>query len=582
MRTRHRLRVWFRIVLITMIAIASGRAASMPSARVVAQVVDGTMPVSVQTTPLASPSACSGTFVAHDLDHSTSTADGIVRMFEANGSGVAVNDLDNDGDLDLVLGNHAGPNSLFWNEGAPGGHPTWRKEEFGNGYTRAITVVDVDSDGWRDIVLTLNTGTINYWRNLGNGDFRQEVLPGVSYLAYSLAWGDVDIDGDLDLVTASYDAGLLTDVGNNFLLAGGGSVVSYIQGDKSFIPTRLTTEAQGLALLLADLNTDGRPDILVGNDYALQDQLWLRTAPSGANPRASWVDTQPFDQTSQSTMSIDWGDIANDGSLAIFTADMNPYDISPRNLAAWLPIMTALPEVSRREDPQRVANALQIRQPGGQWRDEALYWGVEATGWSWASKFGDLDNDGYLDLYVVNGMIEERMFKHLPNHELVEENQAFRNNGRGRFVRTPEWQLNSSYSGRSMVMADLDQDGDLDIVVNNLRGPAQLFENQLCGGDSVQVELRWPQMRNRDALGAVVKLYTSNGVYTRDVRAASGYLAGDPARVHFGVPQAAQIERLEVRWPDGMMSVVEEVEQNTLLTIQREAVDASLTTVAGP
>jgi hypothetical protein len=522
----------------------------------------GEAPVTVTATPLTQPTVCTGVFTAHELEHTTTTADGVIRMYEANGSGLAIGDLDNDGDLDLVLGSEAGPNSIFWNEGGL----RFRKAEHGPGLTRAITIVDVDADGWRDLVLTRNTGAINYWRNLGDGSFSQAVLPGVAFPAYTLNWGDVNRDGDLDLVTASYDAGLLTDLGNNFLLNGGGGVVVYEQRNGRFIPTKLANEAQGLALLVADLNEDGRPDVWVGNDFHMPDRLWLQQPAADGKP--GWQLVQPFAVTSNSTMGVDWGDLRNNGALALFTSDMNPYDISVETLSAWLPVMATLEETNAPNDPQRTANMLQLRGQDGTWRNEAARAGVEATGWSWSGKFGDLDNDGWLDLYVVNGMIEVRMFKHLPNHELVEENQVFRNNGSGRFTPMPAWGLNSTLSGRSMGMADFDGDGDVEIVVNNLRGPAMLYENGLCG-DSLQVELYWPGVHNRDAIGAQVILHTSAGVLRRDVRAASGYLTGDAARLHFGLPAGATVERLEIHWPDGARSMVDQLAAHSLLSIER-------------
>ncbi len=178
------------------------------------------LPGSVLVTPLATPTACTDRFVYHPLDHLTTTADGVVRMFAANGTGVAVNDLDNDGDLDLVLGSEAGPNSILWNEGAL----TFSKTELSSGPTRTITILDVDGNGWRDLVLTTNTGVLNYWRNQGRRTFAKEVLPGVANPAYVINWGDLDDDGDLDLVTATYDAGFLTDRGNSYLTEQQGGV----------------------------------------------------------------------------------------------------------------------------------------------------------------------------------------------------------------------------------------------------------------------------------------------------------------------------------------------------------------------
>jgi hypothetical protein len=166
-------------------------------------------------------------------------------------------------------------------------------------------------------------------------------------------------------------------------------------------------------------------------------------------------------------------------------------------------------------------------------------------------------------------MIAADLFRHLPNDELVEANQAFRSDGGQHFIPAPEWGLGSTASGRGMSMADLDNDGDLDIVVNNLRTPAQLFENRLCNGEGVEVDFRWASSRNTRALGAVVTLHTSAGVMTREVRAGSGYLSGDPSRLHFGFPAGTAPERLEVRWPDGFLSVIESPAANTLLTVTR-------------
>ncbi|RME99493.1 MAG: CRTAC1 family protein, partial [Chloroflexi bacterium] len=206
---------------------------------------------------------------------------------------------------------------------------------------------------------------------------------------------------------------------------------------------------------------------------------------------------------------------------------------------------------------------------GGGFQNIAAAAGLAATGWSWSSKFADLDQDGLLDLYVVNGMIAAELFSGLPQNQWVEPNQALRNGGNRRFFPAPQWRLDARSSGRGMSMADFDNDGDLDIVVNNLLSPALLFENQICGGSSLLVDLHWPQQANNRALGAVLRLHTSHGVYTRDVRAASGYLSGDPARVHFGLPAGATISQLEITWPDGARSQVEAPAANVRLSISR-------------
>jgi hypothetical protein len=342
-------------------------------------------------------------------------------------------------------------------------------------------------------------------------------------------------------------------------------VYAYENQEGTFTPTRLADQAQALALTLADLNEDGRLDILVGNDFALPDYVWLREARDG------WVETAVFDTTSHSTMSFDWGDIDNNGRAELFASDMKPYAGDPDTMAAWQPLMESMmSEPHPPGDPQVMENVLQRRAPDGRFAEEAGGHGLDATGWSWSAKFGDLDQDGFLDLYVVNGFMEMTTFGHLPDHELVEENQVRRNGGDGRFQPMPAWNLNSTASGRGMSMGDLDNDGDLDIVVNNLRAPTQLFENQLCQGESLQVELRWPGSGNTRALGADLVLHTTQGAYYREVRALSGYLSGDPARVHFGFPAGTQLAALVVHWPDGLVSVVEDLTAGSLVTIRRE------------
>jgi len=361
---------------------------------------------------------------------------------------------------------------------------------------------------------------------------------------------------------ASYDAGFLVDIGNEYLLSHRGGVYLYENRAGTFHPTRLADSAQALALALWDLNNDGQLDIWVGNDFAVPDYLWARQGEG-------WHAQEPFATTAYSTMSFDQGDIDNNGSAELLAADMNPYANDPATLAQWLPVINRMSQGARlHSEVQQMANALQVKR-GAAWQEEAAARGIQATGWSWTSRFGDLDNDGYLDLYVVNGMIELGTFGHLPNHELVEENQAFRNDGRGYFVAMPAWGLGSPRSGRSMVMADLDRDGDLDVVVNNLRSPAQLFVNELCGGRSVEVNLRWQAVQNRDGIGARLTLHTNLGPLTRDLRAASGYLSGDAPIVHFGLPVDATVERIDVQWPDGQVSTTPLSNTGVLVTLSR-------------
>jgi hypothetical protein len=514
---------------------------------------------------LAPPQACSNAFITHTLDHITQTHGEAVHQFETNGAGVAVNDLNNDGLLDIVFANLNGNAEIFWNRG----NLLFDKQILDDYNTRAVNIVDVDGDGRMDIVFTHTASGLSIWHNEGaDGAQTRFVLRaprGIAKPAYAMAWADLNGDGALDVVTGSYDAELNLQQGSAFLFSDGAGVFYYAQRGASateFIPQRLAKASQALAIALFDFNGDGKRDIVVGNDFEMRDMAWR-------NANGNWQAAEPFSRTSEQTMSLDWGDIDNNGNPALFATDMKPYDIGVETLAKWLPMMSTQTRHLPESDPQRMENVLQVYGADGQFHNAAQARGVSATGWSWSGKFGDLNNDGFLDLYVVNGMINADLLHYLPNDELVEENQALRNQGDGTFVLAPEWKLGSTASGRGMSMADLNNDGRLDIVVNNLRSPAQLFENQICNGNALEVDLRETQRANRFAIGAQLILRTSAGTYTRDVRASSGYLSGDATRVHFGIPKNATLEKLDVIWDDGSVSTTDKLNVNTLLTLTR-------------
>jgi hypothetical protein len=549
------------------------------------------VPVTTTVTSLggsaAAASTCTGAFVTHRLPFATGTRLREIGTYISNGAGVAANDLDADGDLDLVFASIDGANTILWNEGRRGDTLEFTPEELDDRFSRAVAVVDADGDGLLDITFThRGLDSLSYWRNTGDAAqrFVRADLPGVDGFAYAMAWGDLDLDGDLDLVTGSYAAELKQHGIANPAEDPRAGVALYTRQGEGFTRQQLDPHAETLSIGVLDLDGDARPEIWVANDFAARDAVWQRH-------EGAWVQTEPFAATSHSTMSTEWGDLGNDGRLALFSTDMNPYDIAPQTLAKWLPMMKQLGEWRAANDPQLMANVLLVTDSAGStpgpeaaaqvsWHDIATARGVSATGWSWAGRFGDLDRDGLLDLYVVNGMIAADMFGYLPNHELVEENQAFQNRG-GTFVPAPAWQLGSTASGRGMVMADLDADGDLDIVVNNLRGFAQWFENRLCGGQGLEVILQQPPSTaqeagtaptigaNTGAIGAVARLITDRGVQRRDLRASGGYLSGDPLRLYFGLPPGAAAQALEITWPDGAVSRVANVAAGTQMVVTR-------------
>jgi hypothetical protein len=238
--------------------------------------------VSITQMPFQAAAPCTGAFIAHDLEHTTTAALPVPRLFDSNGSGLAINDLDGDGDQDIVLADLAGPLSILWNEG----DLQFSRQELATvRKARAVALVDVDGDARLDIVLTTGNAAPARFRNLGEREFRLTPLLGVNQPAYAMNWADLDADGDLDLVTGAYDAGRQMETGSNYLFAAGAGVNVYTQGSEAWARQQLTDTAQALAISLWDLNGDVRPDVWVGNDFDAYDQVWLQRTPAPGSLR---------------------------------------------------------------------------------------------------------------------------------------------------------------------------------------------------------------------------------------------------------------------------------------------------------
>lgn len=504
---------------------------------------------------------CTGGFIASDLDHLTTTPGDTASTFDGTGSGVAVGDLDEDGDLDIVLANLSGSTSLLRNDS----DLRFTPEALVVGRFRQVAIVDVDGDTHLDIVLSSGVGPPYYLRNTGDdvgGDvasrFERGELPGVRAATYSMAWGDLGGDGDLDLVTGSYNAEL-TQLRNTPVVGSDTGVVLHEFEGSEFVATRLAAEAQALAVRLVDLNGDFQTDILVGNDLATPDAAWV-------DNDGGWLPVEPFTQTSFSTMSLDAGDIDNDGDLDVFSTDMRPRSDDVEADLRYVEVNDDMAAMGNPDEIQKPENILSLAGGGG---FEPVDTEAAATGWSWSGLFGDLDSDGYLDLYVVTGMKSKNLFGALKDNELVEPNQAFVNREGESFERAPEWGLNDEAGGRGMVEADLDNDGDLDIVVNNLDTPSRVFENQICGGSNLIVDLKWTDSLNTAAIGATIRVTSGDRTYTRTIDAARGYLSGGPLSAHVGLGSDSGPVFVTVLWPDGSRSDISDVAVNSHLTITR-------------
>lgn len=514
----------------------------------------GTIDATVVAEPFGS-SECSGGFIPHDLNHLTSGPGNTASTFDGTGAGVGVADLDADGDLDLVLANLSGDSNILQNEGDLSFVP--RPLQVGR--FRGVATVDVDGDGWTDVSLTTGIGPPVVFLNPGSGDldgFVRTRLEGVDAATYSMAWTDLGGDGDLDLVTGSYNAELTLLRNSPVLGSNTGVVLHERQEDGTFRVERLAESAQALALITPDLDGDGRTDIIVGNDLATPDQIWLATDDG-------FERTEPFTTTSYSTMSLDAADIDNDGTMEIFSTDMKPATPDDRYREVEEDLAAA-PVVDDVQTPENVL----LDADGDSWINMAPDLGLSATGWSWSGIFGDLDNDGNQDLYVATGMRSDQLFDFLPDARLVEENRAFRG-GTG-FVGAPEWGLDDPAGGRGVAFADLDDDGDLDVVVNNLDEPSRLFENQVCGGTSLTIALHWSGTTNPDALGAHIEVEHGGITRSRSITSSRGYLSADPPEAHVGLADATDAT-IRITWPDGRVSLLEQQPTGHHLVVTRPA-----------
>ena len=500
---------------------------------------------------------CDTVFRRHPLTHTTLLPTP-VQLFTSNGAGIAAGDVNGDGLNDLVLANIAGDTTLALN------HGNFTFEEFllHLPYTRAIAIVDVDGDGHLDITTTHRGAGMSMLHNMGTNppQFRRIPITLDQSRTYSMLWHDFNGDDRLDVVTGSYDADVQRGGGLSLFDHQNSGVFVHTQNaNGTFTSRRLSDRANALTITALDIDSDGHDDIVVGNDFDMRDQVWLARG-------SDWQATQPFDSTPHSTMSYDIGDINRDGQPDLYAADMNPYNTDVATMAAWLPVTSNMPQLHPNDDPQLMENALLQRTTSGRWQSYGRELAADATGWSWSTRLGDLDNDGYTDIYSVNGMIAQELFPYLPNYELVEQNQALRFDGT-RFVPTPTWGLADTASGRGMVMSDLNNDGKLDIAINNMQSASVVYENRTCNGRALAVTLR-QSGTNPYAIGAQLRLISANHTQWEQIAVTRGYLSGNAPIAHFGIGTDSPTT-LEIRWPDGALSTITTPDTQQLLTITR-------------
>src|SRR5581483_6522358 len=590
------------------------------------------------------------------------------NQIRLNGAGVALGDVDGDGLCDIYLCGLENHNVLYRNLGNWRFEDVTEAAGVGceGQYSTGATLADVDGDGHLDLLVNgIGTGT-RLFINDGKGHFTESRNSGLlrKYGATTLALADIDGDGDLDLYVANYRAETVRTTGYMILragekmmirpedrdrleLSGDGHVLElgepdalYLNdGHGHFTPVSWTDGRfrdekgralekapldWGLTVVCRDLNGDGFPDLYVCDDFQTEDRIWLNDGHG--NFRAAPPLT--FRHTPSFSMCVDVADINRDGHVDLLVADM----LSPRHSRRLMQLAETapyLPAVGVYEDrPQFDRNALQLNRGDGTFADIAPFAGLAATDWTWMGAFLDVDLDGYEDVLCTTSHAfdtqdldaEARIRaagpwprEKVPQKLLLyprrsQPKQAFRNRGDLTFEdAAAAWGFNQIGVSQGMAFADLDNDGDLDVVVNNLNGVAGLYRNN-SSAPRIAVRLKG-NPPNTHGIGARIELIARAGeaggstqlVQSQEICAGGRYLSSDePLRVFAAdvthalsnrwsqthpasMPMPGNIHLLlQVHWRSGRESIIDGPEPNYVYEIAESSARMGLAGSSNP
>jgi hypothetical protein len=534
------------------------------------------------------------------------------------GGGVAVGDVNNDGLQDIYFTGNMVENKLYLNKGNLKFEDITIKANVASDdrWVTGVTMTDVNGDGWMDIYISVSgkfTTTKNQlFINQGVNEngipvFTEEAEKrGVADEGKSTqgTFFDYDKDGDLDLYVANYPAtGFKTPTYSYAIFM---DKKDPIKSDKFYRNTgdgtfeEITNEAGllnfGLSLsaTVGDFNQDGWEDIYVSNDFASPDHFYFNNGDGTFTDRIKEV-TQ---HTSFFGMGTDAADFNNDGLLDILQMDMTPED-NRRNKAnmAGMNVAGFWEIVNRGMHYQYMQNSVQLNNGIAEdglphFSDISRITGMSSTDWSWAGLLADLDNDGWKDAFITNGTrrdinnkdyfnkIEKapypvkKDFKNLdltlnmPSEEV--DNYAFKNNGDFTFSPSiKEWGLSFEGFSNGASYADLDNDGDLEVIINNIDAPSIIFQNKtvdLKKGNFLRIQLKGNE-KNPLGLGTKVTLKNKGQTQYQESSMTRGFQSSVEPMIHFGLGMADKVDSIIVVWPDQKTQVISNILANTTLVI---------------
>jgi len=529
-----------------------------------------------------------------------------------SGGGVAVGDINNDGLSDIYFVGNQVSDRLYLNKGDLQFEDiTASAFDFAldKGWHTGVSMVDVNGDGWLDIFVGRSGSEIHekelrnylFINNQDNTFTEQAFERGLDAerRTKSACFFDYDNDNDLDvyIVNRPEQNDQLVYTKEELLankLHGPDQDLFYENRDGVFIDK---TEEAGLvrnmyshSVGIGDLNNDGFADIYVCNDYQDPDLMFMNNGDKTFSEEIK----ERTQHTSNFAMGNDLSDFNNDGFLDIVVLDMVSEDhIRSKKNMGGMSRTNFWQIVDVGYHYQYMFNSLQLNNGNGSFTEMGQIAGISKTDWSWAPLFADFDNDGFKDLFVTNGYRREvrdndynRSYDTKKANGQLEtfeselslipttkiENYIFKNDGDLHFTKmTGEWGLDIPINSNGAAYADLDNDGDLDLVLNNMEDEASIFENKLSGEGCNYLRVNLVgEGKNTNSIGAKVTLYTADGIQYQEKQVSRGYLSSVEGVIHFGLGKITAVEKIAVEWADGTVLTSNNPKINSTINLNQK------------